>query len=526
MLEYEPNPRLTLAIFLGASWFPRAPGLTAGKAFYTSAADFRDYLRAPVGLKIPLENVCWLFDDSRSPSDQLEEIARFLQTRSRDLKEQGFQPQDLFIHYVGHGLFSGADQGYCLAVRATNENGEALSTMRASDLATVVKNQARFLRRFVILDCCFSAALFKEFQTAPLQAVRVQLLHDFPKRGTVLLCSSNAREPSLAPEKLLHTMFSDALLQALQQGHADFGPRLSMSEVGDLVKKALRDKYPNNWVRPEVLSPDQREGDIAGVPVFPNAAYQLSATLPPTEAPSEPDDIMPKGGRENDEQLQLEKRKYLDSSVSMQKLQAVVLDSDAGAVPHVERPFVERLDRPKKHLWVLGILCAILLFLMAFRSQIKRANAHSAYDVGFQSLSQGQVDEAEAAYWIAQTLDSSLIPLESWNQLCWRGSLLGRAAKVITACDHAVAMDLANPSVRDSRGLARAVMGDSTGAIEDFQFFVDKGSVQNTKAARQEWINKMRAGRNPFTPELLAELLALDPLPLHDYVRDKMIVGW
>jgi hypothetical protein len=72
---------------------------------------------------------------------------------------------------------------------------------------------------------------------------------------------------------LSHTTFSGALLSALHHGHGSLGPRLSLSELGDLVKEHIHETYPDTAVRPEVHSPDQREGDVADVPLFPNTSF-------------------------------------------------------------------------------------------------------------------------------------------------------------------------------------------------------------------------------------------------------------
>jgi len=267
-----------LAVLLGASTFPNAPKLAEGRAFYISAADVKEYLWDERGLALPRRNVLSLFDDSRSPSDQLMEVAHFLARRTLELKSEGSRPEDLLIYYVGHGLFSRGDQAYCLAIRSTNEINEGATSIRTSDLAGVIKEDAAFLRRYLILDCCFAASIHKEFQSGALSAARVQVSSEFPKRGTALLCSSNAREPSLAPQGLDHTMFSHALIQALRNGHEAAGARLSFSELGDVIKDNLRVAYPESWVRPEVHSPDQREGDIAHIPLFPNHAYRERET--------------------------------------------------------------------------------------------------------------------------------------------------------------------------------------------------------------------------------------------------------
>jgi hypothetical protein len=284
MYEGEPNPRQTLAVLLGASSFHRAPKLAQGRAFYNSARDFYEYLTGSYGLGLPSENVHWLFDETRSPSDQLQDVRDFLDNRSAKLKGEGLEPQNLIVYYVGHGLFSGPDHLYCLAVRATDERNEGVTSIRVGDLASIIKDSARFLRKFLILDCCFSAAAYKEFQSGPLTLSRVKLLEELPQRGTALLCSASAQDPSFAPEGLSRTMFSDSVLRALRSGHSFLGRRLSLSEIGDLVITNVREAYPESWVRPEVHSPDQREGDIANIPLFPNAAYEAQNAEAEAEA--------------------------------------------------------------------------------------------------------------------------------------------------------------------------------------------------------------------------------------------------
>lgn len=270
------GPQQTVAVILGASEFRRAPRLAQGRAFYNSARDFYDYLVGNDGLSIAVQNVLWLFDDTRSSSDQLTDVAAFLEGRCTALKQEGSGVTNMIFYYVGHGLFAGGDRAYCLAIRNTDVTKEGFTCIRSSDLASTITGAARFVRKFLILDCCFSSAAYKEFQAAPLEASRVKLLEELPQRGTALLCSASAQDASLAPEGLGHTMFTGGLLAALKHGHPQLGSQLSLSELGDLVKARIRESYPDNWVRPEVHSPDQREGDVASVPLFPNLAYRAS----------------------------------------------------------------------------------------------------------------------------------------------------------------------------------------------------------------------------------------------------------
>jgi hypothetical protein len=276
----EDQSTRTLAVILGASRFPRYPQLHQGPSFYNSAAGLMEYLEDAKGMGLPSENILWLFDDSESPSEQLVEIAEFLTRRDAQLKTVGTRAEDLLIYYVGHGLFTrGAEQAYCLALRNTNLINEGATSMRAAELAGVVKENAAFMRRYLILDCCFAASIYREFQSGPLTAASVQIKKEFPERGTAVMCSSNAYEPARAPLGLDRTMFSGSLIRALRAGDKRGGPQFSFSELGDLIRDDLSSSYPETWVRPEVHSPDQRQGNVAHLPLFPNPAY-----VPPAAA--------------------------------------------------------------------------------------------------------------------------------------------------------------------------------------------------------------------------------------------------
>lgn len=120
---------------------------------------------------------------------------------------------------------------------------------------------------------------------------------------------------------------------------------------------------------------------------------------------------------------------------------------------------------------------------------------------------EGKVKDAMAAYSKAQELHPTLtVTAQSWNRLCWSGGLWGYASDVMPACEQAVALAPDNGNIRDSRGLARALTGDFAGAIADFEAFVAYTRSEEARALRQGWIDALRAGRNPFTPEVLEKL--------------------
>ncbi len=99
------------------------------------------------------------------------------------------------------------------------------------------------------------------------------------------------------------------------------------------------------------------------------------------------------------------------------------------------------------------------------------------------------------------------IGANSWNGLCWRGATRNQASKVLFACEQAVTLD-SSPMYRDGRGLARALTGNISGAIEDFQVFIQSTdpNLEQYKAQRESWIRDLQSGKNPFTPEVLQSI--------------------
>ncbi|MGH8605457.1 MAG: hypothetical protein ACREXR_22505, partial [Gammaproteobacteria bacterium] len=106
-------------------------------------------------------------------------------------------------------------------------------------------------------------------------------------------------------------------------------------------------------------------------------------------------------------------------------------------------------------------------------------------------------------------LDPTAVPNNDWNGVCWDGALDGQALVVMRACDRAVehaGNDDPIQAFRDSRGLARALTGNTQGAIEDFEFLIRHTDNAEQKSQRQEWVGALKAGQNPFTPEVLQSL--------------------
>jgi WD40 repeat protein len=117
-----------------------------------------------------------------------------------------------------------------------------------------------------------------------------------------------------------------------------------------------------------------------------------------------------------------------------------------------------------------------------------------------------QIASVVSALQKANTLDHESVKPEDWNRLCWFGSIYGSASQVLFACDKALQAMPNDWSIRDSRGLARALTGDTKGAIEDFEFFIDHTPLTERKTQRQRWVDALKQRQNPFTPAELATL--------------------
>jgi WD40 repeat protein len=125
----------------------------------------------------------------------------------------------------------------------------------------------------------------------------------------------------------------------------------------------------------------------------------------------------------------------------------------------------------------------------------------------------------QAIQWASET-DSAYLS----NDICGAGSLYGFAELVLLTCERAVELEPDNAEYHDRRGLARALTGGYAGAVEDFEFTVErwkerleeiegaympaesKQDILEDVQKREAWISKLEMGRNPFDAETLEAL--------------------
>jgi hypothetical protein len=170
--------------------------------------------------------------------------------------------------------------------------------------------------------------------------------------------------------------------------------------------------------------------------------------------------------------------------------------------------------------WQASLVALAAIFLAALASAglagyqlYVSAESLKLIEQGKQLAQAGDIAAALAKYNEAerQASDPNFeISAASWNTLCWFGSLWNHAAEVRFACERAVELAPDEGAYRDSRGVARALLGDYPGAMADFKFFIDwsrqNGQYERYGLSRERWLTQLEAGQNPFDQATLATL--------------------
>jgi hypothetical protein len=320
-----PTAPTTLVILLGASAWPNSPGFQASEAFVHAAQGFKDFALDPQGFGLPAVNLFDLFDAQTSASDQLEMLGSFLEQRAQTLKAANQAVRDVLVYFVGHGGFAGPSADFYLLHRRANASSLRATGIAIDALAEVLREKARQARRYLFLDCCFAAAAFRAFQGGPdqtaitktMDAFQVQARSSgFPGKGTVLLCSSDQKSPSLLLPDESCTMFSHALLDVLRKGDPHRPRQLSLRDIKELAEDRLASWPEKNAPRPGLHSPDQSEGDVADIPFFPNFSWRQER-YSPLQSPPSPSQQPTILGRRSDSQYIPQTQEYPTPSASI-----------------------------------------------------------------------------------------------------------------------------------------------------------------------------------------------------------------
>jgi Caspase domain len=269
--EIEEAPASAMLVILfGASEFPGLPAWS-NPELGASARAFRDYVRDPSGLGIPRRRVLDLFDDE---ADQVEQCLRIDEFLSRE----GTAASDLILYYIGHGTFDNDE--YCLGIRSTQRGREYLTTIESRKLARSVRDHFRRKRVYLILDSCYAASAARDWQGDEVNHAIRKFAKVLPGHGTAFLAAASKDDVTRAPRAERYTVFTGALIEALNKGVPNGPERLSLSDLHEEVCALLLQRPELETSRPELHVPLQREGDISRLPMFPNRAHGLGHEAP------------------------------------------------------------------------------------------------------------------------------------------------------------------------------------------------------------------------------------------------------
>lgn len=275
-------------VLLGASEFPRAPGLNEGGRAFRFA-----YERLKASLPLPIRGATGshlldLFDSPASAADIDDEIGQFLRTTSEvTTAPTGEAPAPVFVFYIGHGGLRVEGADYFLAVRQTRENNPYHTSLPTDQLAKTLRSCARDCRRFVFLDACFAASAVHNFQSSASDVVRTELLTtkwndlDLRQGGTALLCAASKYKPARFVEG--GTMFTGALVDVLARGAERLPEVYSMEDLCRAITERIAADHGREGVFPELHVPDQRGGRVDQMPLFVNRARGAPAAAPTAE---------------------------------------------------------------------------------------------------------------------------------------------------------------------------------------------------------------------------------------------------
>jgi hypothetical protein len=255
------DPTEIVAILLGASEWPASSDLNS-QVFARSKRRFDRYLLDPAGLGISADRRLDLFDSASSSTQIYEEIGKFLREKASNAK-------DLIVYFVGHGDFAGDQRDYVLLVQCSDPAKLPITTLRASDLATVIRGNAAHVRQHLLIDACFAAAAQEGFYGSAVSSA----LRTLREERVEMLCSSGM-VLSIAPKNEECTPFSNAILDVLMLGAEEAESDFTLNSVGRLAELRIRETFGDKAAIPKFF-PENVANPVAATPLFPNTASSI-----------------------------------------------------------------------------------------------------------------------------------------------------------------------------------------------------------------------------------------------------------
>lgn len=280
-----------LLLLLGADKYPRRPDLKL-PAFQASHRAFKEAMLSGEEPLVAAEDCLDLFDSDEPWPSQQEAVDEWL----RRVKGEGDEGEGhgLLVYYVGHGGIGPKGEEVFLTINSTNQLDPYHSSIPRNSLARLLQSTASDLRKFLIIDCCFAAAIVKNMMS-PLPDRMTVELKEVGKtalkrndRGLAALCASSSISSADAGGRDGLTQFTDGLLAALRSGDPASAGDLSFESMRDLIERQLLERYGPDAVAPSSYFPDDYFGAVHRLPLFPNRTKRRGA-VELTTRPNPPD---------------------------------------------------------------------------------------------------------------------------------------------------------------------------------------------------------------------------------------------
>lgn len=275
-----------LLLSLGGATYPNA-SLLRHDAFAASSNAISAFLTKGDTPLVRREDHLDLMDNPRSWPDQLMSVRTWLRARITAVAQAvGSENVDnVLVHYVGHGMFRPNSEEHYLSINATDGDDRAMTSASLGELNEILTKNAPRQRRIYLLDACFAAASLRDIMSAPGNALEEKvgaIISPWPESGhgesgVAALCSADRISTASASGERRLTQFTDGVLSVLENGDASVSDGLSLRRTHQLLRTVLRSRYGEDAVKPVLVAPEDSDGGIAAVPIFPNLAKQASA---------------------------------------------------------------------------------------------------------------------------------------------------------------------------------------------------------------------------------------------------------
>jgi hypothetical protein len=262
------TPETTLVVGLGADEWPKNKNLDDSPAFGRSAEGIRDYILDEDAFGIPSDNCLWLFNVSFTASRIDEEINDFLHQRIDAVRSTTKPITDIILYYVGHGFFH-SEGLYFLSIKGTPDRNPQMNSLEVGALHNTLSSCAGGLRRYLIVDACYSGATGDVVQD---MGVPSEKLKNLPDRGTVIFSATDSDQRAVIPEGANMTLFTSALLKVLRDGDTSKPKTFCIEDLSESVLMFGRDLFGGDFQAPQVAT-SSGNSDLAKFPLIRNVGF-------------------------------------------------------------------------------------------------------------------------------------------------------------------------------------------------------------------------------------------------------------